>query len=172
MYSLILILHTYPLPYFTPRLYPYTLYRYLKAHVRDWVKNVITLVAQSGGVQSWGLKRGLLQTLTQVSTTPYHLFAERMPVFVLYILIYNKPHNALYYKLYIYTHATYASLFIYILHYYLPSYLFILCRINTHYLILYLHILCYARTMRVEKRILQSCRGRGTSPSSAPCSAS
>ena len=58
------------IPHLTsPASYPilYTLYRYLKAHVRDWVKNVITLVAQSGGVQSWGLKRGLLQTLTQVN---------------------------------------------------------------------------------------------------------
>jgi TAG lipase/steryl ester hydrolase/phospholipase A2/LPA acyltransferase len=40
--------------------------RFLKAHLRDWLKNITTLVTRNWGTQSWAVRRGLIQTLVQV----------------------------------------------------------------------------------------------------------
>lgn len=39
--------------------------RFLKSHVHDWLKNVINMITQNSGTQSWATRRGLVQTLLQ-----------------------------------------------------------------------------------------------------------
>ena len=43
-----------------------TYVRFLKAHVRDWLKNIIALITHRSDSPVWGTKRGLVQTLLQV----------------------------------------------------------------------------------------------------------
>ena len=40
--------------------------RFLKAHVRDWFKNIINLISHSADLPQWGVRRGLIQALLQV----------------------------------------------------------------------------------------------------------
>lgn len=39
--------------------------RFLKSHVHDWLKNIINMITQNSGAQSWATRRGLVQTLLQ-----------------------------------------------------------------------------------------------------------
>ena len=40
--------------------------RFLKAHVRDWFKNIINLISHSADLPQWGVRRGVIQALLQV----------------------------------------------------------------------------------------------------------
>ncbi|RYY70542.1 hypothetical protein EON63_22485 [archaeon] len=48
-------------------------YRFLTAQCKDWIKNVVNFVVYRSKSPIWGMRRGLMQAITQVMCVVYVL---------------------------------------------------------------------------------------------------